>query len=120
MRLTHEAVRQGFRDLLASIPSTSENMEEITVLKMQVEIDSLNRCIALHGRSENNKFFPMLDEKFDNVCTKAGFVGEHEKDEKERIRMSAAYASIKGCFYDKKKGKEHGNVESFSLSLSLF
>merc|ERR1712083_876938 len=62
MRLTHEAIRSGMKDLQDALQSESSDMDDIKDV-----FGNLNRCIEVHAQQEDTVFFPLLNKQFENV-----------------------------------------------------
>jgi hypothetical protein len=74
MRLTHEAIRAGLREVSAL--ANTEN--EIDLNKLKQTYMDVKRTIELHAKQENDVFYHALEEKSEGVSQ--AFVDEHEDE----------------------------------------
>ena len=84
MRLTHEALRAGFQELVYMAEGHAP------VEELRARYAALARVIALHARQEEEVFFPILDAVADNAVTKAGLRDTHEHEEDNQAAVEAA------------------------------
>ena len=81
MRLTHDAIREGMNDLQKAASELEQGPTALS--KVQSTLAELRRCILLHAKQEDERFFKILNELFDGVVDKAGIPREHEVDIKD-------------------------------------
>jgi hemerythrin-like domain-containing protein len=72
MRLTHEGLRDGFTRLREAASAGVDEAREAFA--------ALSPVIALHAAQEEQVFFPLLDERFDEVVRKAGLREAHARE----------------------------------------
>ncbi len=85
MRLTHEALRAGFSDV-----QTAAAAGDIDAAR--TEFDALRGVIEIHAKQEEQVFFPLLDELFEEVVTKAGLFDAHDREEQHFVAVESALA----------------------------
>jgi iron-sulfur cluster repair protein YtfE (RIC family) len=83
MRLTHEALRDGFGRLDAAIAAGD-------LAGARQEYQALSPVIALHARQEEAVFFPTLDRLFDGAAEKGGLRDAHEREDALQEALAAA------------------------------
>lgn len=86
MRLTHEALREGFAAM-------SRLAAEGDVDGVHREYTRLERAIAVHAAQEEQAFFPMLDERFHGAIANAGLREAHHVEEAHQEGLRTALAS---------------------------
>lgn len=96
MRLTHEAVRAGAAEALELAASLAADPSMETFAQLEAVYAQTRRGIEIHAKLEEGAFFPLLDERFDRVCTREGLADEHADDD---LRDTAIHAAL-GAFRD--------------------
>lgn len=83
MRLTHEALRDGFSQLSAAAAAGDFDRAASSFTELLDVID-------LHKEHEERVFFPMLDELFDGAVAKAGLRENHVNEDAIAVRVDVA------------------------------
>ncbi len=81
MRLTHEALRVGIREVREALVSLVD--EKGDSLALRSCLNELLGCLDVHREQEDKRFFTVLNEQFDDVIDKEGIPREHVDDIQE-------------------------------------
>lgn len=92
MRLTHDAIRQGMRDLQAAAGDLGRDAAALS--NAQSTLAELRRCIDLHAKQEDECFFGVLNRLFDDVVARAGIPREHEEDVQDVRKVAEKLAGF--------------------------
>ena len=95
MRLTHEAIRAGMKDLKNALEQLSENCSNMDECKIIKIFGDLVRCIIIHAKQEDQAFFPLLNDKFDGVIKTEEIPPKHDNDEEQRLKLQSIFEN--GC-----------------------
>lgn len=95
MRLTHEAIRAGMKDLKDALEQLSEDCDNIEQCGLIKIFGDLERCIIIHAKQEDSVFFPLLNDKFDNIIKTESIPPTHDNDEQQRLKIQSIFD--KGC-----------------------
>ena len=93
MRLTHEAIRAGMKEVKVALEKVSDDCSNLDEIR-KIYVD-LERCIVIHAKQEDQIFFPLLNEKFDGVINNENIPPKHDDDGEQREKIKSLLEN--GC-----------------------
>jgi len=114
MRLTHEAVRAGVAQAveLATVLTTDRTAETLDALESVY--GQTRRGIEIHALLEERAFFPLLDSRFDGVCTREGLAQEHADDERRHAAIQRGLATMRQTPTDDNAASVHRQIADWA------
>lgn len=82
MRLTHESIRAGLRELA----TINDGISQANASQLKTKFGEVKRIIELHANQEDNAFYPPLEAKMPKVTQ--AFSEEHEAEHQAFERLS--------------------------------
>eukprot|EP00741_Cyanophora_paradoxa_P020101 tig00021234_g19402.t1 len=94
MRMTHEAVRAGLKECATAVGKLEGEGEgaEAALGELRAAYEAVTAAIAVHARTEDGQFFPLLDRLFEGVAS-SKLAHLHELEEREQAAVRAALAA---------------------------